>query len=350
MARFDILGLQYFTDGGELLGGGKLNFYETGTTTRKNTFSDSAMTIANTNPVTLDADGRAPNIFFAGLAKCVLTDSTGVVLETKDPVGDDFASNNGFPEWAADVTYAFNQPVTASDGYIYTSLVNNNIGNDPISSPTDWQLLAKTIGIPDSPNGNVLVIDTSEDLGIGSVTKNTVRALVPITTTTASSVATVDFTGINSDFDEYWIVLSQVKPASDADSLLLRTSANDGASYDSGASDYRYGYMSVNTNSGNSVGYDPDDTSIKVAGIGLTIESDSTGSGVSLIMRLLNPSAATNTEVTVSSSWFIAGGGYGILELSGARLSAAAVNAVRFAFSAGNIASGTFTLYGVRTS
>jgi len=352
MARFDIIGLQYFTDGGELLGGGKLNFYETGSTTRKDTFSDAAMTIANTNPVTLDADGRAPNIFFAGLAKCVLTDSTGAILETRDPVGDDSASKNGFPDWAADVTYSFNQPVSASDGYIYTSLVNNNIGNDPISSPAEWQLIAQTIGFPDTPNGAVLVVDTSEDLKFAAVPKNTIRALVPITTTTASNSATVDFTNINSDFTEYLVVISKAKPVSASDFFFMRTSSNNGVSYDSAGSDYRYGGTLVNTASGLSVVYITGDSVLKLAGIGLTIGNDAGSSGVTAVIRIISPSTAAYTEITCDSSWNIvtAPNPYGLAQLAAARLGSSATNAIRFAFNTGNISSGTFTLYGVRTS
>jgi hypothetical protein len=344
MARFDILGLQYFTDGGELLGGGKLNFYETGTTTRKNTFSDSAMTIANTNPVTLDADGRAPNIFFAGLAKCVLTDSTGVVLETKDPVGDDFASNNGFPEWAADVTYAFNQPVTASDGYIYTSLVNNNIGNDPISSPTYWQLLAKTIGFDDTNNGHVYVVDTAQPLKINAVTKNTVRALVPITRTVLSGAATVDFTGLSSDYDQYEIHLLNVIPANNAVELFLRTSADNGATYD--ASGYRSTkFEAFPTNLYSCSNHANNEISIVNQAIG----SAAGETGVNIRITIMQPSAATITEMNWHGSFF-SSGYYVQLLGSGARNTAAAINAVRLYFGAGNMESGTVILYGVRSS
>jgi hypothetical protein len=349
MARFDILGLQYFTDGGELLGGGKLNFYETGTTTRKNTFSDSAMTIANTNPVTLDADGRAPNIFFSGLAKCVLTDSTGVVLETKDPVGDDSASKNGFPDWAADVTYAFNQPVTAGDGYIYTSLVNNNIGNDPISSPTDWQLLAKTIGIPDSPNGNVLVIDTSEDLGIGSVTPTSLNTLVPISKVTASAAATVDFTGLTATYDSYVVEILKCRPETDGVNFLIRTSADNGGAYDSGGSDYSYGVgfhaTGGTTSASGSTG------AAEITASGGAVGNVANQECINMTVKILRPSqaafgtlywdGASNNQVT---------GQYTLFQGVGQRRAEAAFNAIRFYFSSGNVAEGIFTLYGVRTS
>lgn len=340
MARFDILGLQYFTDGGELLGGGKLNFYETGTTTRKDTFSDSAMTIANTNPVTLDADGRAPDIFFSGLAKCVLTDSTGVVLETKDPVGS-AVSGSGFPAWAADESYEFNQPVTGSNGYIYTSLENNNIGNDPLSNPADWQLIAKTIGIPDSPNGNVLIIDTAQPLKMGSVLPSTLTSYVPILSTLVSNAATVDFTGITSAYDEYEIRLQNVRPQIDGATLEMRTSSNNGGVYDSGGSDYRWIVSGGPNNAANTV-------RIENNGAG---NANTTEFGVNTIIRIINPS---NTTLNKAFTWVVS-----VVDLNnnlqtsvcaGARNSNSAVNAVRFFFSSGNVLSGRITLYGVKTS
>ena len=338
MARFDILGLQYFTDGGELLGGGKLNFYETGTTTRKDTFSDAAMTIANTNPVTLDADGRAPNIFFAGLAKCVLTDSAGAILETRDPVGDDSASKNGFPTWAADVTYSFNQPVSASDGYIYTSLVNSNIGNDPISSPTDWQLLAKTIGFDDTNNGYVYVVDTAEPLKINAVPKSTINTLVPISTVTASNVATVDFTGLDGTYEHYQIVITNAIPVTDGVYFYLRTSSDNGATFESGAGAYRF-----------NVNVQTDAAQIELGPTSLIGNNGAAENGWKGVINFFNPSGGTYsqfiwqyTSIDTTTN---------MQNLSGAaRAPNATVNALRFFFSSGNIASGTFTLYGVRTS
>lgn len=69
--------------------GAKLEFYQTGTSTPKNTYSDSDLTTANANPVVADADGQFPNIFLeTGEYKVVLKTSAGATLWTADPVGD----------------------------------------------------------------------------------------------------------------------------------------------------------------------------------------------------------------------------------------------------------------------
>lgn len=70
---------------GAPLSGGKLYTYEPGTTTNKTTYSDSALTSANANPVVLDSRGEAA-IFGTGSYKFVLKDSDDVTVWTVDDV------------------------------------------------------------------------------------------------------------------------------------------------------------------------------------------------------------------------------------------------------------------------
>lgn len=65
MSRFFDPVIQALDNAGVALEGAKLNFYENGTTTRKDTFSDPSMTTANANPVIADAAGRFGNIYLA---------------------------------------------------------------------------------------------------------------------------------------------------------------------------------------------------------------------------------------------------------------------------------------------
>ena len=72
--------------------GWKLNFYITGTSTRKNTYPTEAdavaLTNANANPVIVPSDGRVPEVWLLEDAeyKGILTDENDVVKETRDPV------------------------------------------------------------------------------------------------------------------------------------------------------------------------------------------------------------------------------------------------------------------------
>jgi hypothetical protein len=86
MARYLDISAQFFDNDGDPLSAGKLFFYDTGTLDLTTTYSDSAMTIENTNPVVLDAYGVPGDIFFAGTAKVVLKTSADVQLRSMDPV------------------------------------------------------------------------------------------------------------------------------------------------------------------------------------------------------------------------------------------------------------------------
>jgi hypothetical protein len=135
--RYGVAGLTYLDNNGEPLSGGKLYFYETGTTTPKDTYSDSAETIANTNPVLLDAAGRQPDIFFSGYAKIVIKTSADVQIDSSDPVGE-AAVSGAFTLWVVTTEYNLGDTVTGPDGKFYQSLTSGNIGNNPSISPTNW--------------------------------------------------------------------------------------------------------------------------------------------------------------------------------------------------------------------
>jgi len=77
---------QKFDDNGDPLAGGKLYTYEAGTTTNKQTFTDADETSINTNPVILDAAGRADVWLDSGSYKFVLTDSADVTIDTVDDI------------------------------------------------------------------------------------------------------------------------------------------------------------------------------------------------------------------------------------------------------------------------
>lgn len=124
------------------LAGGKMYFYEPGqTVTLKNTFSDSAGLIANTNPVILDANGFEPDIFGDGSYNVVLDSSLDVQQWTRDPVNFETAGG-GFIDWSASTTYdaGGDNIVTGSDGKYYVSIQGSNLNQNPAAgaSPTFW--------------------------------------------------------------------------------------------------------------------------------------------------------------------------------------------------------------------
>lgn len=133
---------QYYLNDGSVASSGKLYFYENkDPNTKKDTFSDEPETIKNTNPVLLDGEGRCPPIFGSGRYTVVLKSNQNIQQWSRDDV--DLTSVLGqFADWSAIITYRVNDIVRGSDGNYYSSIVSNNLGNDPVSSPTLWEELS----------------------------------------------------------------------------------------------------------------------------------------------------------------------------------------------------------------
>lgn len=77
------------------LPGATATFYASGTMTLIPVYSDSAGTIATTNPVVADGDGVFPQTYYDGAAKVIVRDSGGATLWTLDPVPGTSADSTG---------------------------------------------------------------------------------------------------------------------------------------------------------------------------------------------------------------------------------------------------------------
>lgn len=176
MARFSNPFPQYISGSSNVQAGSKLNFYETGTTTRKATFfkSDLLPANANPNPVIANADGFFGDMWLDGIYNVVLTDKDDVTIDDADPVGD--TTEGQWESWLNDNTYNIPNIVLASDDNYYRSLVDGNQGNDPTSSPASWEQIELgriwnifiTYGIGDSAfgsDGNLYKSETANNLG-----------------------------------------------------------------------------------------------------------------------------------------------------------------------------------------
>ena len=137
MARFGSLGTQYFDDSGNPLINGRIYFYESGTTTPKDTFADDNLGIPNTNPVLLTGAGRQPNIFFTGTARAVLTKGDDTQVEVRDPLGGENLEGV-FSPWNLLTVYNVPDIVVGSDGNFYISITNGNQNNDPTADVVNW--------------------------------------------------------------------------------------------------------------------------------------------------------------------------------------------------------------------
>ena len=130
---------QYFTDLGIPLTGGELYFYEPSTLIPKDTYSNAALSIRNTNPIVLATNGSpAVDIWLSGVYRVRLFDEDGNLQWDKDPVGGDSGSLIAYSDWANGIEYPVGEIVTGSNGRYYVAILSPNIGSNPISSPIYW--------------------------------------------------------------------------------------------------------------------------------------------------------------------------------------------------------------------
>jgi len=285
------------------------------------------------------------------------TASGTALVQTGDTTGQLVLQTNGS---TTAVTIATNQVVTlaqplpvGSGGTGATSLSGITVGT-ATSATTATNLAGGSNGtIPyQSAAGTtqMLAVGTAGQVlqtngaGAPSWITPSAGAMTLISTTVASSSATVDFTGLTSAYKNYVVIVTNAVPATNNAALVFRTSTNNGSSYDSGANNY----YSSHTNFGDTTwnyGQTSDDRFyINFYG------QDNTASygGQSFTMTIANPSASNRTQwyligfengYSASQGAFV-GGGYRVATTG-------AVNAIRFFFGSGNIASGTFKLYGI---
>ena len=117
------------------LSGAKLYFYEAGTTTPLDTFSDEDLTTANANPVVADSAGKFGDIWLKEQAyKVILKTSADVTVTTMDPwngslavTGDDFKVS---PQDPADMT------IDVSAGTLYNLTTKTRISKATQTSGT----------------------------------------------------------------------------------------------------------------------------------------------------------------------------------------------------------------------
>ncbi len=176
----------------------------------------------------------------------------------------------------------------------------------------------------------------------------------PIKTVTASAVATVDFingTGgvvLDSTYNAYAIVMTDIVPSVDTEVLWIRTSTNAGSSFDSGASDYQWTATKYENATAASRGGSSGDTKIQLSqGTGI---GNAAGEGLSGVIYLYKPSGTRYCRFTFDLG-LVDGSTSGVqMPGAGFRKSSADVDAIRFLMSSGNITSGIFTLYGLASA
>jgi hypothetical protein len=176
-----------------------------------------------------------------------------------------------------------------------------------------------------------------------------------ITTATASASASITFTDLSSTYFMYVVIIDNLLPVTDDVEFQLRTSANNGCTYDGGASDYVWSVIGYSGSTGTTSSIDGDDadTSMVLTGTGTTTVAlgNATDEEATLVVEIWNPSRTDDTRVNWRGCWHDDSGNDEVMAFGfGRRNSAAAVDAIQFAMSSGNISTGTFKLYGIKAS
>jgi hypothetical protein len=76
----------FYDDNGAPLALGQLWFYDAGTNTPFTVYEEVGETTPYDRPVTLDANGLMPEVFYTGSARIILTDANCEQVEFRDPV------------------------------------------------------------------------------------------------------------------------------------------------------------------------------------------------------------------------------------------------------------------------
>jgi hypothetical protein len=176
-------------------------------------------------------------------------------------------------------------------------------------------------------------------------------SLVLLSTQTASSSATIDFTSnIDSTYKEYVFKFFNIHAATDGAEFQFNLSADSGSNYNvTKTTTMFYAYQ---TESGSSTGlsYDTNldlaqSTSDQIIMENLGNGNDENGSGV---LHLFEPSSTTFVKHFMSRGMRNGSADYSVdYNMAGYGNTTSAIDAIRFKMSSGNIDAGTIKMYGV---
>jgi hypothetical protein len=132
--------IQFFDDSGDVLNGGKIYTYITGTSTNKATYQDQGQVTAHANPIVLDSDGRPPSgaIWLLGGEeyRFIIKTSDDVTLQTIDDL------------------QGISSPISDINGYKHGLTLSND-------TDTDHDILISTGVAMDSTNVVIMNLGTA---------------------------------------------------------------------------------------------------------------------------------------------------------------------------------------------
>ncbi len=168
---------------GNVRANAKLYFYQTGTTTPQNTYTDAALSAVNANPVVADSNGLFPAIYLGDpptfvAYKAILKTSADVTVWTADPIAGAPLTNSTISATQLR-SYLAGLARTGSTGTTidYAAGVANDSTNTVMMSLVSGTINAATVGANGIDAGALTATATFHAFAIGKTDGTTARLL-----------------------------------------------------------------------------------------------------------------------------------------------------------------------------
>jgi hypothetical protein len=174
--------------------------------------------------------------------------------------------------------------------------------------------------------------------------KTYVGGLSKIGTVVASSSATLDITGLDSTYDTYMIVLSDILPATDGQSFWLRV--GDSSGFDSGSTDYSDHLQNLReTGAGYAAANHTGAAQMEIANEGV---GNATGEGYGAVLYIHRPGDGT-TRPQISGHYVFCNSSGAVIGgiVVGQREAVITLDRIQVLSASGNITSGRLTVFGL---
>jgi hypothetical protein len=302
--------------------------------------------IFQNNKKAKSAEVNANFAFISGNRLIAVNASTGAAIGTF-PIGDLTAITNG--SLAGDI---LGRTGSSLKVYNASGVLIGSVSYDSLLNLQDASQTQKGV-VELATNAEVTAgTDTTRPIVPSAFAASKFNALNLIATATAASSASIDFTGLNSDYSKYIIEIQDLLPVTNGATVIGRVSTDNGANYITGTS---YSSSCVSHNPAATWASHNGATS----GAGITSSAGGAGSyglsntstkGLSGVITIHNPSSvATHKKIEADGCYDNAAGDFTQFLSAGAyEGGTSAVNAFRILLDTGNIASGSFKLYGIR--
>lgn len=224
-------GYQFFDSNGDPLALGKLYYFESGGTAELDTYSDSAGTVENTNPVALDASGRVAVDIYLGSSKDYKETLTTAGDVTVGPWPDDEipkAETAGTGTVDASGTPAVHQVAVFTDANTIAGLAvpaSGTIFQGVAASDPAWTA-TPTLGVQQTTRGTLTLANTAAG-AYGTTLQSSNSATAASTLTLPPAPPAVDDYVLSGKTTG---VLSWAAPGGGSSTITVNSTATSGAS------------------------------------------------------------------------------------------------------------------------